>query len=387
MPETIPEPIIKPLKNMYDKAFINGLGKLITKAYPKFDSKKFKKLVFSRDWDLKELKERMRHISLSLYEVLPKDFQKAVKILKKVATDKNAPSINKVGFELMILPDFVEVFGCNERGYKDNWDLSIDALKCFTSIASSEFAVRPLIIENPTKMMKVMLKWSKDKNHHVRRLASEGCRSRLPWAMALPIFKKDSSMVINMVLPILENLKADNELYVRRSVANNLNDISKDHPALVLKLLKRWNKDKSKNMKWLVKHSLRTLEKAGNPEALALQGYSHKTKVKVKHFKINKKKIKLGESLGMNLTLTSTSKTPEDIIIDYIVMHKKANGKLTPKVFKWGKKTISKYKNLELTKNHAIKEISTRKYHPGHHEVHIQVNGKIIAKDRFHLQT
>lgn len=370
---------------MYNKAFIDGLSKIITKAYPKFDSKKFKKLVFSSDWKAKELKERMRHISLSLQVVLPKDFEKAVKILKKVATDKNVEAINKVGFELMILPDYVEVFGCNERGYKDNWDVSIDALVSFTPIASGEFAVRPLIIENPKKMMKVMLKWSKDRNQHVRRLASEGCRPRLPWAMSLPMFKSDSSMVNNMVLPILENLKNDPELYVRRSVANNLNDIAKDHPELVIKVLKRWSKTKTDEMKWLVKHGLRTLEKAGNPDALNLLGYSHKTKVKAKHFKIDKKKIKLGESLKMNLLITSTSNTPEEIVIDYIIHHKKANGKLSPKVFKWGKKTISKYENLELTKNHAIKEISTRKYHPGHHEIHIQVNGKIIAKEKFHL--
>ncbi len=371
----------EPLKNMYDKTFIDALAKIITKAYPKFDSKKFKKAIFTKDWDSKELKERMRHISLSLHEVLPKDFVKAVKILKKVASDKNSEAINSVGFELMILPDYVEVYGTN------HWTESIDALESFTKVASGEFAVRPLIIENPKKMMKVMLKWSKDKNLHVRRLASEGCRPRLPWAMALQMFKSDSSMVNNMVLPILENLKNDTELYVRRSVANNLNDISKDHPKLVIKILKRWKRIKSHDMKWLIKHSLRTLEKAGNHDALTLLGYSPKAKVKAKHFKIDKSKVKLGESLGMSLTLTSTSKMPEDVVIDYIIMHQKANGKLSPKVFKWGKKTISKYKNLELTKNHPIKEISTRKYHPGHHEVHIQVNGKVIAKERFHLQT
>lgn len=375
----------EPLKNMYNKPFINDLSKLITKAYPKFDSKKFKKLVFSSDWNSKELKERMRHITLSLQVTLPKDFHKAVEILKKVAIDKNSQAINKIGFELMILPDYVEVYGCNDKGYKDNWDVSIDALKCFTSIASGEFAVRPMILQNPNKMMKVMLKWSKDKNQHVRRLASEGCRPRLPWANALPMFKENSSMVSSMILPILENLKNDSELYVRRSVANNLNDIAKDHPELVLKTLKKWSKDKSANMKWVIKHGLRTLEKAGNPEALTLLGFSPKAKVKAKHFKLDKKKIKLGESLGMNLLISSASNTPEEIVIDYIIHHQKASGKLTPKVFKWGKKTISKYKNLELTKNHPIKKISTRKYHPGHHEVHIQVNGKVIAKEKFHL--
>ncbi|MBT7611240.1 MAG: DNA alkylation repair protein [Bacteriovoracaceae bacterium] len=358
------------LKNIYNKKFVNNLSRDFKNTYPQFNAEKFRKLVFTKDWKNKELKERMRHIVLSLNEVLPKNFLKAIKIIEELSKNISCES-----FELMIFPDYIEVFGQNY------WKESIQGLEEITSIASGEFAVRVFILKDSEKMMKKMLSWSMHSNYHVRRLASEGCRPRLPWAMALPEFKKDPSLI----LPILENLKSDPELYVRRSVANNINDISKDNPKIVLRLLKKWNKNRSREMQWLVRHALRTLEKSGDKEALLLLGFSPNVDIKANFFKLKNKKIKMGESLEFSLELNSMTKSSQAIVVDYIIHHMKANGKRSPKVFKWTKKKISENRPLELSKKHAIKLINTRKYYSGRHEIEIQVNGNIVASGHFHL--
>ena len=349
----------EPLKHMYNPAFIDDLSSRFSAVYPKFDSRKFKDSVFSDGWEAKELKERMRHISLTLNTVLPQNFPKAVKILEKITGD-----LNKEGFELMILPDYVEVFGGN------HWNESISALETFTEIASSEFAVRPLILENPAKMMKVMLKWSKHKNPHVRRLASEGCRPRLPWAMALPIFKNDPSMVI----PILENLKSDPELFVRRSVANNLNDISKDNPDIVIKLAKQW-KGESHEVDWVIKHAFRTLLKKGEPKALKMFGYGNSSNIKIENLKLKSKKVYIGKELIFSFDAALTSRKKEKVRLEYAIYYMKKNGRQSRKVFKIGEIALSA-KKVSFIKKQSFKEMTTRKHYPGKHKIAIIANGK-----------
>lgn len=359
------------LKDIYDKQFFDAFSERCLATDPGFDAKKFAKWVFSKDWQQKELKERMRHITLALSQVLPTSFPQSAKFLVSISE-----SIDTGGFEYMFLPDFIEVFGQN------HWRESVEAIEKITPIASGEFAVRAFILKDPKRMIKTMVQWSKSKNYHVRRLASEGSRPRLPWAVALPEFKKDPSKV----LTILENLKCDPELYVRRSVANNLNDISKDNPTFVIDLLKSWSVDQSDEMKWLVRHSLRTLEKQGNKKALRLLGYSTRLAFNKADFQIKPKKIKMGQKIELKLGLRANSKKSHNIVIDYVIYHKKANGSLAPKVFKWSKTKLDPKKDLHLKKVHHIKQITTRKYYSGVHEIHVQVNGKIVAQDKFTLK-
>jgi 3-methyladenine DNA glycosylase AlkC len=213
----------EPLKNIFfTETTINKFADEIRKVYSKFDKKQFIKKVYVEEWKDKELKARMQHITVCMHETLPKDYLEALSILLKIA-DKIT------GIEGMCLPDFVENYGLAQ------WDTSLDALKEFTKYSSSEFAIRPFIVKDKAKAMKYMLGLSTDDNEHVRRFSSEGCRPRLPWAMALPELKKDPKPI----LPILENLKNDSSEYVRKSVANNLNDISKDHPELVFGYLRK----------------------------------------------------------------------------------------------------------------------------------------------------
>ena len=214
------------LKNLYNDTYINRLSLAIKSSYPNFDTVTFTASVFNDSWEQKELKKRMRHISSTLGLYLTDDYQSNVKILQETFLQMNY----NYGLENMIFQDFVEVYGM------DDFDTSMVALESFTVNCSSEFAIRRFIIKYPIQTMRQMKLWTKSNNEHIRRLASEGCRPRLPWAIALPPFKENPTEV----LEILELLKDDESEYVRKSVANNINDISKDNPEIVMVLTKSW---------------------------------------------------------------------------------------------------------------------------------------------------
>ncbi len=331
-----------------------------------------------------ELAARLKQVTLSLRNHLPDDYTRAVKIIlkslppaKKMADLKGIDLAALDGFIMISITAYVSDYGLDE------YEISMQALKVMTSRFSSEFAIRYFIKKYPNKTMQTFRKWLSDDCPHVRRLVSEGTRPRLPLNIALPDFKKDPAPVIGL----LEKLKDDPELYVRRSVANNLNDISKDNPDIVTKLLAKWNKVKRPERKWMVKHALRTLEKQGNAAALRILGYSPALEIITEDFQITNKTVTFGEGLNMTLSISTPSAKAEAVVIDYLIYHMKASGKLSPKVFKWSKKTISKSKPLTLEKFHSIRPISTRKYYAGRHEVHIQiqVNGNIVAKGEFEL--
>jgi 3-methyladenine DNA glycosylase AlkC len=353
------------LKHSYNKEFINRLVKTIQQEHKKFDGKNFTKKIFNKGWKDKELKQRMRHICECLQQFLPQDYAKALKILKPV-------SENFSGFEPMFFPDFVEVYGLNR------FEESMRALAHFTKYSSSEFAVRPFLIKEPKKMMKQMEKWALSKNEHHRRLASEGCRPRLPWAFALPEFKKNPAAV----LKILEKLKNDESEYVRKSVANNLNDISKDHADLVLALAKKWL-GKSKKTDWVVKHGCRTLLKKGDARALKLFAILKPKHVLVQKLKIDKT-VKRGQRLGFSFELISSKKQLGKLRIEYVINFMKKNGEQAPKVFKISEAEVLT-KEKKVNKEHSFKLISTRKYYPGEHGLFVIVNGEEKARGRFKL--
>ena len=190
-----------------------------------------------------------------LHATLPANYHAALDRLRALA-----PRIDKA-FVTLVLPDFV---GCSGL---DHFDASMAALKFFTPFGSSEFAIREFLRRDLKRTLGVMLQWSLDKDEHVRRLASGGCRPRLPWSFRLAALTADPTPV----LPILENLKTDPGLYVRKSVANHLNDMTKTHPESVLELLRGWPLENPPTA-WIARHALRTLIKSGHPAALHLIG-------------------------------------------------------------------------------------------------------------------
>ena len=355
----------EPLKNRYNRQFIKALSTEIKKHYRAFDVAGFTSSIFNKDWKNEELKQRMRHITQSLHQYLPSDYDQALAILKPASSKFS-------GFEPMFFPDYVECYGLDE--YRE----SMLALETFTKYSSSEFAVRPFIIRYEKKMMTQMKKWSASNNHHVRRLSSEGCRPRLPWAMALPKYKADPEPVLN----ILESLLDDDSEYVRRSVANNLNDISKDHPDKVLEII-RLNLGRSEKTDRLLKHACRTLLKQGDSKALKLFGYPSPTHVTVRKLSIQKSTL-IGDTLSFSFSLHSNDRNLGKIRIEYGIDFMKANGKRLRKVFKISESEI-KDNSRSLTKNHSFKIISTRKYYPGLHGLAIIINGQQIAEGNFQL--
>lgn len=232
--------------------------------------------------------------------------------------------------------------------------------------------------------MLVLKDWVHHDNHNVRRLVSEGTRPRLPWASKLNEFIKDPSVP----LAFLEILKEDESKYVQKSVANHLNDITKDHLELVISTLEDWNNTSNKNTKWIIKHALRNELKKGNEKALKIMGFEPNLKIKLSNFKIEKKEVTIGMKQGFSFSLMldeNNEKDQYDLMIDYNIHYMKANGNLAPKTFKLATKTLKKGEELCIHKTQSFKIISTRKLHPGKHLIEIQINGKCIASKEFML--
>ena len=352
------------LKAVYTNDYLRHLAATIQRIHPRFDVSGFVHTVFDAAWPQRELKARMRHITHALQTTLNLAYDDALDVLALAAVDFS-------GFEAMFFPEFVSAYGLA------HWDHSITALAHFTQYSSSEFAVRPFIVQNPEKMMAQMLVWAEHPNHHIRRLASEGCRPRLPWAMALSQFKQDP----NLILPIIECLKQDEHLYVRRSVANNLNDIAKDHPEVVLSVATRWLGDNA-HTDWIVKHGCRTLLKQGHQVALSLLGWESPEHVCIAPWTLAPE-VAIGETLHIDFQLHANQALGH-LRIEYAIDFVRSHGKSTRKVFKIAQGHYSACEKT-LHKKHSLRVITTRKYYPGSHRLTLIVNGVTLDHKFFQL--
>jgi 3-methyladenine DNA glycosylase AlkC len=355
------------LKDLFFTAsFVADLAEALHRICPEFDRAKFTRLVFDASWEGRELKDKMRHITQCLHETLDKEYAEALKLLIEVA-----PSFH--GFDTMVFPDFVQCYGL------DHWDLSFPALALFTPLCSSEYAVRPFIDQDPPRAMEYLNTWAEDESEHVRRLASEGCRPRLPWGMALPKFKKDPSLI----LPVIEKLKDDPSEYVRKSVANNLNDISKDHPEWVLDVCERWY-GRSANTDWIVKHACRGLLKAGNRRAMQLFGLGETEKVSVSNLTLDRRTLSIGRELRFSFELTVETDEACLVRMEYAVEYARPAGKASRKVFQIKEETFDPGTHA-ISRKLSLVDQSTRKHYPGEHRLSIFVNGVEMAQAAFAL--
>ncbi|MCE2027828.1 DNA alkylation repair protein [Sessilibacter corallicola] len=360
------------LKDGYTAEYIENLAELVHEQDPFFNRERFITNIFCDNWKKKPLKERMQHIACCLRLSLPDNYRDCIEVLKPVA---QAIGGGAQGDLLsMYFPEFVSLFGIK------NYKTSIKALEWFTQYSSSEFAIRAFLIQYPEKTLIQMQKWAEHKNYHVRRLASEGCRPRLPWGVALAEFKKDPAPI----LPILEKLKADDSLYVRRSVANNLNDISKDHPKLVLSLAEQWFQDESNDIRWVVKHGCRTLLKTPEPRALELFGYSGTQHVSLKAWKADKS-VAVGDNFSFACRLEANQPVNlGKLRLEYAIHFLRANQSWSKKVFKISEGDVNE-RHKSVQKSHSFKLLTTRKYYPGKHKLQLLVNGKVFKEAEFDL--
>lgn len=353
------------LKYIYSEEFFGKLIKSVQKVLPDVQTDHFLSSVFTIEWDNLELKQRMRHIAHVLHQYLDSDYKIGVKQLIQISNLSRIDATDGVGdFAFMFLPDYIEVYGLSY------FDESMAAMQEITQFTSCEFAIRPFFIKYPDLTLEQMISWSKHPNAMVRRLSSEGSRPRLPWAMALPDFKNNPKPI----LPILELLKNDDSESVRRSVANNLNDISKDNPDLMFNLISHWSGE-SKEVDWVIKHASRTLLKQGLPQVMTFFGYCSIDDIELGEISINTPEVKIGDVLNFDFSLKNISKHKTKVRIEYGIYFMKANGQLSKKVFKISEKYFQSQQQEHISRNQNFKIISTRKLYLGEHRVSLIING------------
>lgn len=352
------------LKNVYTKEYIEKLALKIKANYKDFACDCFTNSIFNCTWETLELKARMRHIAITINEYLPLSYKEQLEILKPVSKDFSS-------FEAMFFQDFVEVYGL------DDFENSMKALEIFTNESSSEFAIRQFILKYEDETMSQMKIWSKSKNEHLRRLSSEGCRPRLPWAIALPVFKQNPTKVFELI----EVLKNDKSLYVRKSVANNLNDISKDNPHLVIEFVSN-NLGFSKELDWICKHASRTLLKKGDKQILKLFDFEKSAHVSLINF-YHDSFVKVDENLFFSFELIS-EESIGNVRIEYAIDYLKLNKTHNRKIFMISQNEI-KSSSKKFTKKQSFKNMSTRKHYLGKHFISILINGEEIITKEFLL--
>lgn len=330
--------------------------------------------------DALELKARVLHLIAVMHAHLPADFIETADILMAAgqnwhkADDGDSFSV----FAIWPLIDYVGVHGLEQP------EKALDALEVLTPHFSAEFAIRPLINEHFEVTYKRLNEWVSHEDEHLRRLVSEGIRPRLPWGLQLKQFIADPVMVVTL----LEQLKDDEAEYVRRSVANNLNDISKDHPELVVNICKKWlkgaPKNKRKNRDWIARHATRSLVKQGYPPVFGLLGYSEDLDIVVENLRLENEQIKMGEVLKFNFELNSNK--DQKFVLDFAIHFMKSNGKMAAKMFKLKNINMKQGEKIAIEKQQWFKPISTRKYYAGQHRLEIFLNGEKYQEVYFLLE-
>ena len=360
----------EPFKNLFNPTLIQGMAENLTRVCDQFDSELFLRLAL-HNLDALELKERSLQITNAIEASFPVPFEKTVEALLKALhpdTDKEITDMRTgqsgiAGWAVMPMADYIANAGAGSVGK------SLSALREMTMRSSSEFAVRPFFRDHPEATLKAAANWALDLNRHVRRLASEGCRPRLPWGIRLHDFVDNPEPI----LPILNQLRDDPSEYVRRSVANNLNDIAKDHPDLVAEIAVDWLHSGDKNRARLVRHACRTLIKGGHPGAMSAYGFKPP---KLDHCTVSLavETVTVGDKLDISLSLTGSGQT-QKLLIDYIIHFLRANGSHSPKVFKWTEISLKPGETRQMIKAHPYRKVTTRKDYPGSHRVSVRING------------
>ena len=364
------------LKNQFGPAIPHRIADSVALHYPKFNQQAFVNDVLE-GFEPLDLMARARKIAFALHRHLPPDYAKAAEILIASLGPKLEATSGWGMAPFFYLPHsfFIAEFGLG------HFELSMRAQYELTQRFTAEFSIRPYLEHHTDATLETLRSWVQDPSVHVRRLVSEGTRPRLPWAPRLRRFQTDPGPV----LALLELLKDDPEAYVRRSVANNLNDIGKDHPDLLVETCRRWLDGASQQQRQMVRHALRTEVKSSSSKALALLGYVEDQKTEIKNITLAPQQARTGGVLRIMFDLVNPTTVPHKVLADLKVSYPKLNGKLSPKVFKLKSLKLSPGETRRLEKQISFAPMTTRRHYPGRHPVEALLNGKSYPLGDFEL--
>jgi 3-methyladenine DNA glycosylase AlkC len=374
--------LAEPFKNLLNAPLVHEAARQLALRHAGFDAERFAAAA-ARGLDALEMKARAMQIAAALETTLPPRFADAADTIEAALAPAEAGDAMAQleglqaglrGWILWPVGEFVARRGLAEP------ERALRALHAITQRFTAEFAIRPFIVQHPALVFETLARWTTDPSHHVRRLVSEGSRPRLPWGLQLKSLVRDPGPT----LPLLQALQDDPSEYVRRSVANHLNDIAKDHPAIVAQWLREHLPEASAERRALLRHASRTLIKDGDAAVLKAWGLGQPFRGEAS-LAVSPARIALGESVTLSLGLQSRATRPQRLLVDYAVHHVKADGSTSPKVFKGWTLELPAHGQVQLERRHAVKPITTRRYHAGLHRVVVQVNGREVAEAAFEL--
>jgi 3-methyladenine DNA glycosylase AlkC len=367
----------EPLKIFFDAALVRAIADELHGAYPSLRKAPFVAACVKGLAEL-ELTARAWQVADVMHDHLPRPFAKAADILIASLGPELAGS-DALGMALFRYLPYV--FFVQRYGLAD-FEPAMRAQYELTKRFSAESSIRAFLEAHPDATYARLRDWAHDDSVHVRRLVSEGTRPRLPWAPRLRAFQSDPRPVI----ALLELLKDDPERYVQRSVANNLNDIGKDHPDLAVEICRRWTADASPERAWIVRHALRSLVKKGHRGALEILGVGGKPSVDISGVRLVPRSVMIGGALRFSFEIASTGKKVQELLIDYAVHFVKANGATRAKVFKLRRIALAPSTRVELGGTVSLKDMTTRRHHPGRHRIDVLINGVTHPLGAFELQ-
>ncbi len=376
-------------KHLINPETVRTAGQHLQRVWPAFDRARFEALALD-GLDALEFKSRALHLCAAFEATLPEDFDQAADIIEASLKPVTSTSVDPdkelgllktddtglAGWALWATGEYIARRGLNHP------ERALQALHAITQRFTAEFAIRPLIVAHPELVFKTLASWTNDPSAHVRRLVSEGSRPRLPWGLRLKSLVLDPSPT----LPLLRALQDDPSEYVRRSVANHLNDIGKDHPDVLAQWLGEHLPSADRARQRLLRHASRSLIKSGHAQVMNHWGLGQAFEGTVQ-WQVSPQAIHVGEAISLSLQLQSGSSQHQSLEIDYLVHHVKANGQTSPKAFKGCRLTLAPGASVTWQKQHSLRPITTRRYHPGTHLVELQINGQVMASAPFELRS
>lgn len=370
---------MEPLKNLFSIGSARRTVAALRRGDPEFSEEAFLDGL-AAELEVRELKQRVRLFADRIDAQLSRDTPTAFVAMVEALPRDDKDTVGLSGMAVWPLTEIVA-----RRGLP-HFEASMNALRAMTRPFTAEYAIRPFLRLEQERTLACLAEWVRDPDEHVRRLASEGSRPLLPWGERLAALQADPELT----LPLLQALKDDPSEYVRRSVANHLNDHSKTHPERIVAVLGEWLGAKSDatgkgSLTRLARHASRTLLKAGHPDALRLHGFAPSDVLELGDVRIGPARLRVGEALDYQFVIRNRSGDPAKVLFDYAIHHRKANGGLTAKVFKGRTRTLAPGESWEVVGRHPLRLVTTRRYHPGTHQFEVRINGLAGPAQNFEL--